>query len=254
MLRPMQGALAMFVALLAAPAAPDVEARELFQDGQAKYDTHDYDGAIEAFTAAFASAEQIEDADVRDEALARLSFNLARAHVSAYDIDHDDEHLVLARRLLADYRGHERELGRDPDIDTDVQRLEAELAKRERARDEAKGASPSISPMAEKRDRTRRNAGISLLVLAAPFGGVAVAGALVGVAARNQFETVNTGDARRDAQTRGRTGDALFGIGIGLAVLSAATGATLLGISAKSKRSQVTARATFGGLVIEGAF
>jgi hypothetical protein len=252
----MLSALALFVTLASAPADPDVEARELFQDGQAKYDTHDYDGAIEAFTAAFARAEQIEDAEVRDEALARLGFNLARAHVSAYDIDHDDEHLALARRLLADYRGYERGLGRDPDSDTDVQRLETELAKRERARDEAatNSTSSTSSPEVIKRDRTRRNAGISLLVLAAPFGGITVAGAIMGTAAKREFETVNTGDARRDAQSRGRTGDVLFGVGIGLAVLSAATGATLLGISAKSKRAQITTRATFGGFVIEGAF
>jgi hypothetical protein len=245
-------ALAFFVVLASAPTDPDVQARELFEDGQAKYDTHDYSGAIEAFTAAYRHAEQIEDATVRDEALARLGFNLARAHVSAYDVDQDDEHLMLARRLLADFRGHERELGRDPDSDTDVQRLEAELAARERKRDEA---ATAVSPKLVKRDRKRKHAGISLLVLAAPFGGVAVAGALVGLGAKREFETVTTGDARYDAQTRGRTGDVLLGVGIGLAVLSAAAGATLLGMSAKSKRGhQVTARATLGGFVIEGAF
>jgi hypothetical protein len=246
-------ALAFFVVLASAPTDPDVQARELFEDGQAKYDTHDYSGAIEAFTAAYRHAEQIDDATLRDEVLARLGFNLARAHVSAYDVDHDDEHLVLARRLLADFRGHERELGRDPDSDTDVQRLEAELAARERKRDEA--ATTTVSPELVKRDRKRKHAGISLLVLAAPFGGVAVAGALVGAGAKREFETVTTGDERHDAQTRGRTGDVLLGVGIGLAVLSAATGATLLGMSAKSKRGQqVTARATLGGFVIEGAF
>lgn len=244
----MMRALALCFALVTTPGDPDVEARALFEAGQAKYDTHDYSGAIEAFTAAYARAEQIEDATVRDEALARLGFNLARAHVSAYDIDHDDEHLVLARRLLADFRGYERGLGRDPDRDTDVQRLEAELAERERQRDEA------VVPELGEREPKRRRAGISMLVLAAPFGGVAVAGAIMGAQAKREFESVTTGDARRDAQTRGRTGDVLLGVGIGLAALSVATGATLLGVSAKSKRGQVTARATFGGLVIEGAF
>lgn len=244
----MLSALALCFALLTAPGDPDAEARALFEDGQAKYDTHDYDGAIEAFTSAYARAEQIEDGTVRDEALARLGFNLARAHVSAYDIDHDDEHLVLARRLLADFRGHERELGRDPDTDTDVQRLEAELAERERQRDEA--AAPELG----ERERKQRRAGISFMGLAGTFGLVAVAGAIMGGQAKAEFESVTTGDARRDAQALGRTGDVLLGVGIGLAVLSAATGATLLGLSAKSKRGQVTARATLGGLVIEGAF
>jgi hypothetical protein len=248
-------ALAVCFALVTAPGDPDAdpdatddEARALFEDGQAKYETHDYDGAIEAFTAAYARAEQIDDGTVRDEALARLGFNLARAHVSAWDVDRDDEHLVLARRLLADFRGYERGLGRDPDNDTDVQRLEAELAERERQRDEA------VPPEGDKPNRKRRPAGIALMVLAAPFGGLAVAGAIMGAQAKSEFESVNTGDARRDAQARGRTGDVLLGVGIGLAVLSAATGATLLGVSAKSKRAQVTARATLNGLVIEGAF
>jgi hypothetical protein len=251
----MSSVLALCFALVMAPSDPDAEARALFEDGQAKYDTHDYDGAIDAFTAAYARAEQIEDAAVRDEALARLGFNLARAHVSAFDIDNDDEHLVLARRLLADFRGYERELGRDPDNDTDVQRLEAELAERERQRSEAVAPeSDKVAPEPTKRDRKRRAAGISLLGLGGTFGVVAVAGAIMGAQAKSEFESVTTGDARRDAQTLGRTGDVLFGVSIGLAALSAVTGATLLGLSAKSKRGQVTARATFGGLVIEGAF
>jgi hypothetical protein len=181
-----------------------------------------------------------------------LGFNLARAHVSAYEIDHDDEHLVLARRLLADFRGHERGLGRDPDTDTDVLRLEAELAELERQRTKPDAAAQA--PELGERNRKRRRAGISLVVLAAPFGGVAVAGAIMGAQAKREFESVTTGDARRDAQTRGRTGDVLLGVGIGLAVLSAATGAALLRVSAKSKHGQVTAGATLGGLVIEGAF
>lgn len=259
----MLGALAVCLVLGTAPGAlapgPDAEARALFEQGQARYATHDYDGAIEAFTAAHARAEQIEDATVRDEAIARLGFNLARAHASAYDIDQDAHHLVLARRLLADFRGYERELGRDPDTDTDVQRLEAELSERERQqaereRQQAPDQAITAPPEHGKPDRKRRSAGISMLVLAVPFGGVAVAGAIMGAQSKNAFETVTSGDGRRDAQTRGRTGDVLFGVGIGLAVLSAATGATLLGMSAKSRRGQVTARATLGGLVIEGAF
>jgi hypothetical protein len=255
----MLSALAVCLALMSAPTDPGEDARALFEVGQAKYDTHDYEGAIEAFTAAYARAEQIEDTDLRDDALARLGFNLARAHVSAYDIEHDADHLVLARRLIADYRGYERARGRDPDTDTDVQRLENELSEREQQRAEtttvdANTVDTTVAPEVSKRDRKRRKAGISLLVLTAPFGGLAVATAILGAGAKTDFETVNTGDARRDAQSLGRTSDLLFGVGIGLAVLSAATGATLLGLSAKSKKRQVTARATFGGFVIEGAF
>jgi hypothetical protein len=83
----MLSALAICIALMSAPVDPAAdEARVLFEDGQAKYQTHDYSGAIEAFTAAYAEAERIEDAGLRDEALARLAFNLARAHASTTSI------------------------------------------------------------------------------------------------------------------------------------------------------------------------
>lgn len=255
--------MAICFALMSAPPEPAAEApadpaadeaRALFEDGQAKYETHDYSGAIEAFTAAYAKAEQIDDADLRDEALARLAFNLARAHASAYDIDEDAEHLSLARRLLADFRGHERALGRDPDADTDLQRLERELTEREREREKATVDTNTISPKTAASIRKKRNSGIALMVLAVPFGGLAATGAILGSGAKSDFETVTTGAERRDAQSLGRTSDVLLGVGIGLAVISAATGATLLGLSAKSKKMQVSARATLGGFVLEGAF
>ena len=252
----MLSALAVCLALMSEPADAGAEARALFEDGQAKYETHDYDGAIEAFTAAYAKAEQIDDDELREEALARLGFNLARAHVSAYDIDHEDDHLTLARRLIADFRGHERALGRDPDRDTDLQRLESELTERERERDNANANANTntLSPEAQKRKRKQRNAGISMLVLAVPFGGLAATGAILGSGAKHDFETVTTYAERHDAQSLGRTSDVLFGVGVGLAVVAAATGAALLGVSAKSKRTQVTARATLGGFVLEGKF
>lgn len=257
----MLNALALCFALLSEPAAdPATEARALFLDGQAKYETHDYDGAIAAFTAAFEQAEQIEDADVRDEALARLAFNLARAHVSAYDIDDDPRRLALASRLIADFRSHERALGRDPDTDTDLRRLEAELFERERKHKETQTATtttavpPTEPPEVTPRDRKRRAAGISLLVLAAPFAGLAATGAILGTQAKADFQTATTGDDRRSAQSIGRTSDLLFGLGIGLAVVSGATGAALLGVSAKGKRTQISARATLGGFVLEGRF
>jgi tetratricopeptide (TPR) repeat protein len=254
-------ALALCLALMSEPPAdPSDEARALFEQGQAKYETHDYDGAIDSFTAAFAKAEQIDDDDVRDEVLARLGFNLARAHVSAFDIDQDIEHLGAARRLVADFRGHERALGRDPDTDTDLQRLEAELFERERELAKAERAAqdsdqdPDQDAAAGARTRRKRAAGISLLVLSAPFAGLTVTSAILGAEAKSDFQTVTTGDARRTAQTLGRTSDLLFGLGIGLAVISAATGATLLGLSAKSTKAQVSARATLGGFVLEGKF
>ncbi|WP_106394078.1 hypothetical protein [Enhygromyxa salina] len=254
--------------LVAAPPAgaedlASAEAQVLFQDAQAKYETHDYAGAIELFTAAYARAHDIEDGEVRDQALGRLSFNLAQTHVLAYDIDLEPQHFVVARKLLADYRGYERALGRDPDVDTDVIRLENELAERERIEAEAEAEAAAEAepgevalPVADTsvRDRRRRRVGIALVSLAAPFGGLAVAGAVIGTGAKSEFEEGTTGDLRLAATSRGRTGDILLGVGVGLAVISAATGATLLGLSFQSERGHVAVRATPGGLVIGGAF
>lgn len=235
----------------------DLRARELFLAGQAKYETHDYAGAIADFTAAYAHAQNIAG-DQRDEVLARLSFNLARAHVSAFDVDANPEHLDLARRLLADFRGHERARGRDPDADTDVRRLERDLSERERALDPLDPGGPSTEqdpgPLGPDRSRGQRSAGITLLVLGAPFAGLAVGGALIGSAARRDFETVTTGDAREAAQRRGRTGDVLLGVGVGLAAASVMSGAALLGVSMASDRARVQARLTGTGLLIEGVF
>jgi hypothetical protein len=236
--------------LMPAPS-PEQSAEALFHDGEARYETHDYAGAIEAFTDAYAHAQDIADPGLRDQVLSRLAFNLARAHVAAFDIDGDREHLVLARKLIADYRGHERALGRDPDEDTDVQRLEADLGERERAGDDAGIAA---SPRAEQVRLRKRNAGISLLVVSVPMAGLAVAGAVVGSEAKQAFESVTTGDARRSAQSRGRTGDLLVGLGVGLAVLSAVSGAALLGVSMKGKHARVQARVHATGFEIVGAF
>lgn len=248
--------LALCCALASAPASdasgepdPVAQAQLLFQTGQAKYDTHDFLGAIEAFTAAYAVAESIPDPQRRDLALARLRYNLARAHVYAYDIDRQGEHLELARRLIADYRADERALGSDPDTDTDVQQLEQDLAQRERA--QVTADHPTTNPA---RQQNQRRVGITMLALAAPCAGLAVAAGLIGAQANDAFTSVTTQDARSAAQQRGRVSNVLFGVGVGLAVVSAATGATLLGVSMRTRRTELALHATPTGLVFAGEF
>ncbi|PRQ01185.1 hypothetical protein [Enhygromyxa salina] len=231
-------------------------AQQLFLDGQTRYETHDYLGAIEAFTGAYAVAEEIGDPIRRDRALARLRYNLARAHVYAYDVDAAHEHLELARRLMADYRADERAIGKDPDTDTDVKQLEDDLVQREAAHQRAVAhlQGPPPDPINTRRGQTQRRAGISMIALAAPFAGLAVAGGLMGAQANRAFTSVTTEDARTAAQQRGRTGNVLFGVGVGLAVISAASGATLIGLSAKTRRAELSLSATPTGLVLAGEF
>jgi hypothetical protein len=248
-------ALVLACLLAAAPEAkPRSEAAELFDKGQAKYATHDYPGAIEDFTAAYALAQELEEDSVRDQVLARLAFNLARAHVAAFDVDGDVNHLVLARRLLADYRGHERAMGNDPDADTDVKRLEKDLLERERSVPGHGAVEPTVDAASSKRARTQRRVGISLLALAPALAAPAIAGAVMGARARTDFESVTTGDARLDARRRGRVGDVLLGVGSGLASLSAIAGMTLVIVSRQGSSSEITLGASPSGVLIGGRF
>jgi hypothetical protein len=237
---------------------PVAVAQQLFHVGQAKYETHDYLGAIEAFTAAYALTEEMVDPERRDLALARLRYNLARAHVYAYDIDAKPEHLGLARRLIADYRANERAVGSDPDTDTDVQQLEDDLAKRERAHEQADGQPDELAGSNPERARAKKRAGITLLALAGPFAGLAVAGGLMGAQANGAFTSVTTEAARTAALQRGQIGNVLLGVGAGLAIVSAATGATLLGLSlrtgGRTNQTELSLNASPTGLVFAGKF
>ncbi|MFO7564418.1 MAG: hypothetical protein R6X02_17360 [Enhygromyxa sp.] len=242
------------------PAADDLQAqaRALFDSGQARYETHDYGGAIADFTAAYNLALDFDDPSLRDEALARLAFNLARAHVSAHDLDGDPSHLELARRLLADYRGHERQMGRDPDTDTDLERLELDLLARERELAPAEGpqSEQQQEPPVEARPRARaqRRAGVSLLAISPAFAGLAVGGGIMASKASEDFAQVTTGEARLDTQRRGRVGDVLLGVGVGLAAASAITGVALLVIGRSGKTRDLALHLRPTGVTLEGRF
>lgn len=259
--------LVLCCAIAFAPeAAPREDAEALYESGQAKYETHDYAGAIADFTAAYNLALELDDETMRDEVLARLAYNLARAHVSAYDVDADRSHLELARRLLADYRGHERQMGRDPDADTDLKLLEAELLTRERALasgepdedpDEVDEpiARPELEPVRHERPgaRSKRRAGVAMLAITPAFAGLAIAGGVMALQARDDFEAATTGGARLDARQSGQLGDTLLGVGIGLAAASAITGVALV-VSGRVRDRQLVLRVRPNGLALEGRF
>lgn len=80
------------------PAADLSAAKRLFDEGLARYETADYEGAIEVFTLALSelSGQGVDDFAIRG----LLRFNIGRAHVRAYEIDHDVEHLRQAQTIL----------------------------------------------------------------------------------------------------------------------------------------------------------
>jgi hypothetical protein len=85
----------------AKPAADLSEAQRLFDEGLARYDTADYEGAIEVFTLALSEVrgQGVSDFHVRG----LLLFNIGRAHVRAREIDHDIEHLRQAQKILGSF-------------------------------------------------------------------------------------------------------------------------------------------------------
>lgn len=83
---------------LAAPASDEAaleEARAMFERGRAKYDTFDYDGAIDLWQQAYAKVPDSQ-AGVRNA----MVYNIALAQEKAYDVDKDVAHLRQAVLLL----------------------------------------------------------------------------------------------------------------------------------------------------------
>jgi hypothetical protein len=165
--------------------------------------------------------------------------------------------------LLADYRGHERQMGRDPDADTDIERLEVDLRERERAFELAELSpepagveepKPEPVPDARPRARAQRRAGISLLAITPAFAGLAIAGGVMASQASADFEAVTTGEARLDAQQRGRLGDVLLGVGVGLAAASAITGVALVVVGRPDRARKLALVVRPNALALEGGF
>jgi len=94
--------------VIAAPAAADgddeeaqlAEAREMFERGRSKYDTFDYEGAIDVWQQAMAKVPPSQ-AGVRNA----MVYNIALAREKAFDVDKDVAHLRQAVLLLEQWVG-----------------------------------------------------------------------------------------------------------------------------------------------------
>ncbi len=73
---------------------------ELFREGQAKFETSDFDGAIEVWERAYS---KLPDDPALAPTRALLMANIAQAHVAAHAVDHDLEHLRRADVLFEQY-------------------------------------------------------------------------------------------------------------------------------------------------------
>jgi tetratricopeptide (TPR) repeat protein len=279
------------VALAAAPeSSSNEEAETMFRRGQAKYETADYNGAIDLWTEAYALIESSpETASIK----ALLLYNLAQAHVKAYELDEDDIHLKQALQLLQNFRNNLSLLYEDKaQLDEETKKVDERLAEIEAMLAASKPPVPEDEPGEEDppppevvepepepvADRGDARPGKPLIItggvllgLGVGSGVIAIVGAVLGSGA-NDIADLDPSDlaARENQFGTGRTGNVLAIVGtVGAGVLLPIGGA-LIGVGAKrngkAKASAALLQhtrlgATFGGawgngggLTISGRF
>lgn len=164
-----------------------VEAQTLYQEGTVLFDSADYLGAIEKFTAALAIVKRLGG---DDRVRLALLFNIASAHEKQFEIDHDVSHL---RQALALYRQYEEFADTQEDLGEalDVHAHVLELEKRLRTYDEIQRNRENISngtvpppPTGDTGWKRHRGIGIGLLVT----GGGMLVGGVTMIALGTQFE------------------------------------------------------------------
>ena len=246
---------------------PTARAQQLYREAKTAYDLADYDTAIDLFTESYKLTQTIPDPALRNKALLALQFNLAKAHVEAYSIDRESQHLRVARNLLQKQLATEALAETDRAVaqslleDIDAQLAEADAAGTDPVADDpdtvnttppAAGANrPETGPVADgtndgdasaRRDRAKMSplklGGIISLAGAGAGLGALAAGAVIAAGAQNDFEQATTGGDVDAAERRGRTGNLVAIAGGVSAGVLAATGVALLVVD--RRRSSAT--------------
>lgn len=275
-------------AVAAPPAEPPTEAPEsdtetaesIFRRGQAKYETADYVGAIELWTEAYALVESTpENAAIK----ALLIFNLAQAHVKAFELDEDAIHLKQARSLLESYRTSLDLLYEEgPARTEELAKVDEKLAEIANKLDAVEAAEPvpvedpdeEPEPEVDVPPPTRPNPGNPLMFAGAGVTvfGVAAGSALMtlgGVMGSNANDVSGLDPldlaAREEQFARGQRGNALLVTGAVVAGVLIPIGVGLIAVGAKRNAESRTTQARmpslgpgFGadqaGIVLRGRF
>ncbi len=114
------------LAVVTAPAEDPalVESRELYDEGKAKFDTFDYNGAVDLWTKAYAKLPESE-AGVRNA----MVYNIATAQEKAYELDKDVQHLRQAVLLLEQYiKTYKTMYAKTPATKAEVDKAEGRIA------------------------------------------------------------------------------------------------------------------------------
>ena len=131
------------IAVAGAPAeeAEDpalTEAKGLYKEGEVKFQTADYEEALQLWKKAFAI---LPDGDEHRAIRHALVYNIAEAHSRAYEISRNPTHLRKAKILLENYRAAHRELYGDAadavkersEVDDRIAELDKKIASSEAA-------------------------------------------------------------------------------------------------------------------------
>ena len=247
--------LALALASAPEPVAPEpapedpaqVEAKALYQEGLALYNTFDYEGAIKAWTRAYGKLPASEANAASRNALV---YNIASAQEKAFEQDKDVVHLVRAKALLEVYVQENLAAGGTDEADLAKareriaafdERIEVEQARAEKAKATPREKQPTTPQPKKRREGVGLVAGGSVLLglgAATLVGGV-TAGVLEGQRASDAIGGVDAlGDeAERKRQLdRGKRGDTIV---IATAVsggVAAVAGAVLVAIGAVRMR------------------
>jgi tetratricopeptide (TPR) repeat protein len=130
----------------AAVTAPDedpalAESRALYEEGKAKFDTFDFEGAVDLWTKAYAKLPDSETG-VRNA----MVYNIATAQEKAYELDKDVQHLRQAVLLLEQYIKSYKVLHvRTPETKAEVQRAQERIAALQERIERAERGEPEPS-------------------------------------------------------------------------------------------------------------
>jgi tetratricopeptide (TPR) repeat protein len=259
----------------AAPAedSSTADAEAIFRRGQTKYETADYNGAIELWTEAYGLIDSTpENASIK----ALLIYNLAQAHVKAYELDAQEIHLKQAQQLLISFRNNLALLYDEPaQLAEETATVEGKLAEIDAmitALEQAKAAAaeqnkpePEPEPEPEPKPEPPPPAGPSgkpliisggvLLGVGVGLGALGIVGAVMGSNAEDisDLQPLQL-DEREQRYASGYTGNILLIVGAVGAGLLLPTGAALIGVGAKRNKAHAATRSRLEQLRVGPSF
>jgi hypothetical protein len=163
-----------------------------YDEGSALYSAADYDGAIAVFTEALkiVTIERM-DATVRGA----LLLNLAKAHVNAYDVDHDPSHIRQAKSIYLRFIKESESEGVYDEKDVDAARThvtELEAILEDLKEEEPEGPNPvaAETPQVDNSAKAKKlkTGGIVGIVGGIVFIGGAAGMAIYGTSFRRSYE------------------------------------------------------------------